>query len=191
MKNLSQRNEKKKHFQIAALVLFIMGSVIVILGKGLTLNPNSTGNALLGKKAYDFQVQWLQGQEIYPDSKARLSLDQFKGKSIILNFWASWCVSCRQEATVMESFWRKHKEKNVVMIGIAIQDTSESALAFAKHFGKTYILGLDDDGKAGIDYGVTGVPETFFIDTNGIIKHKEAGPVSLKLLEQTLPLITK
>ena len=72
------------------------------------------------------------------------------------------------------------------MVGIAIQDTPDAAMKFAEYFGKTYILGLDEEGKAGIDYGVTGVPETFFIDRNGIIQHKEAGPVGMELLERML-----
>jgi len=74
-------------------------------------------------------------------------------------------------------------------VGIAIQDTLENAQQFAQAYGKTYILGLDEDGMAGIDYGVTGVPETFVIDRNGTIVHREAGPVNVAMLEKLIKLV--
>ena len=90
----------------------------------------------------------------------------------------------------MEQFWREHKDLGVMMVGVAIQDTRESAAEFARYYGKTYPLALDTEGKSAIEYGVTGVPETFFIDRNGVIRHKEAGPVERSLLDKMLPLIT-
>ena len=86
----------------------------------------------------------------------------------------------------MEAFWEAHKGAGVKVVGIAIQDASADALRFAEHFGKTYPLGLDVDGQASIDYGVTGVPETFFIDAQGMIRHKISGPVDYAMLEKYL-----
>jgi cytochrome c biogenesis protein CcmG/thiol:disulfide interchange protein DsbE len=108
---------------------------------------------------------------------------------LILNFWASWCVSCRTEAHELESFWKAYRDQGVKVVGIAIQDEQEAAKKFAQYYGKTYILGLDEDGKAAIDYGVSGVPETFLIDRDGVIRHKEIGPVSAAMLKNLLPKI--
>ena len=110
---------------------------------------------------------------------------------IVLNFWASWCAECRIEAVILEDFFKKYgvNNKKFVMIGIAIQDTPKNAKAFAKHFGKSYLLGLDDDaGNIALDYGIYGVPETFFIDPEGNIFHKTIGIVSTELLEQKFKL---
>ena len=83
----------------------------------------------------------------------------------------------------MEAFWTRKKDTGVIVLGVAIQDTPGSARDFAKAHGKTYPIALDDTGKTSIDYGVYGVPETFMIDPAGVITHKEAGPVTEKILE--------
>ncbi|NRA45196.1 MAG: redoxin domain-containing protein [Oligoflexales bacterium] len=184
------QQQKRRHLQVILGFLLVFSVIIGILSLGLVFEPSTSTNALLGKKANDFNVVLLQGEEPgHPHGGKKLSLSDFKGSPLILNFWASWCVSCRHEAAIMEAFWKKHRAKGVKMVGIAIQDSPEAAMKFAKYFGKTYILGLDEEGKAGIDYGVTGVPETFFIDRNGVIQHKEAGPVGMELLDKMLAKI--
>ena len=110
-----------------------------------------------------------------------------KGNIMILNFWASWCVECRGEAHVLEAFHQKQKtsKKPLTVLGISIQDSEENARAFARQFGKTYFLALDDpSGSIAMDYGIYGVPETFFIDAEGIIRHKQIGGVTATLLNQ-------
>lgn len=155
----------------------------VVLGTGLNLDPTSRESVMLGKKAFDFQGSWIQGSEFASGDKTTMNLNNFLGKPVIVNFWASWCVSCRSEAGELEKFWRAHG-KEVAVVGVAVQDEEQSALAFARQFGKTYPLGLDQSGKAGIEYGVTGVPETFFISADGIIIQKHVGPVTVKLMEE-------
>lgn len=172
--------------QIFAMVAGVLTAVlfIAILWQGLGKDPNKVPSALLGKPAYSFQVQWLQGQEHLGNARPEgFGLQDFQGRPLILNFWASWCYSCRAEASDFEAFWQRYKDKGLLVAGVAIQDTPEAATSFARAFGKTYLLGLDsEDGKAAIDYGVTGVPETFFINRQGVIIHKEAGPVTAQLL---------
>ena len=121
----------------------------------------------------------------------RFSLTQFRGKIIILNFWASWCVACRQEAKDLEKIWQTWKDKNVIVLGVAIQDQSEDALSFGRQLGKTYYLGLDDQGTSSVNYGVTGVPETFIIDKEGKVMDKEVGPIDLEKINQLLNEQTK
>lgn len=176
----------KKQIIIIAVSLVAFALFLSVLWRGLNSDPNKVPSALLDKNAMGFQVAWLQGQEHMASPRPEgFSLADFKGRPMILNFWASWCYSCQAEASDFEAFWQRYKDKGVIVAGIAIQDSSEAALQFAKRYGKTYMLGLDaEDGKAAIDYGVTGVPETFFIDRHGRIIHKEAGPVSSALLAE-------
>ena len=181
--------KNQKHMWVSLGLLAAVVMVAAILWRGLNQNPNAAPMALQDRAANNFNVLLLQGKEHLKTPKENISLSDFLGKPLILNFWASWCVSCREEARLMESYWKKYGPQGVQMVGIAIQDTPIAALEFAKGFGKTYILGLDEDGKAGIDYGITGVPETFFIDAKGLIRHKEAAPLTPELLEKYIALI--
>lgn len=183
----------KKQIIGGAIFLVAMLAFLSVLWRGLNSDPNKVPSALINKEALGFQVKWLQGQEhMLAPRPEGFSLSDFKGRPMILNFWASWCYSCQSEASDFEAFWQRYKNKGIVVAGIAIQDTPEAALGFAHKYGKTYILGLDaEDGKAAIDYGVTGVPETFFIDKEGRVIHKEAGPVSTELLAQYAEILLK
>jgi cytochrome c biogenesis protein CcmG, thiol:disulfide interchange protein DsbE len=175
---------KPQHVITSIVGLAGAAVLIFFLFQGLKMDHTKIPSALLGKPAMPFQVAWIQGQEFLPSqSSENFKIEDIVGKPAVLNFWASWCVSCREEARDLERYWQTYAKANgILVVGIAIQDTQEAAKEFAKAFGKTYILGLDTDGKAAINYGVTGVPETFFIDAKGKIIHKEVGPVSTELL---------
>ena len=162
-----------------AVWVIVLG-LIILLAFGFTTDPKKVPSPLMGRPAPDFQVDELNGEQ-------KFSLSEFKGIPIVLNFWASWCAECRTEAVILENFFQKYgvNNKQLVMIGIAIQDSPKNAKAFARHFGKTYLLGLDDDaGNIALDYGIYGVPETFFIDQEGNIFHKTIGMVTKELMEQ-------
>ena len=162
-----------------AVWVIVLG-LIILLASGFTTDPKKVPSPLMGRPAPDFQVDELNGEQ-------KFSLSEFKGIPIVLNFWASWCAECRTEAVILENFFQKYgvNNKQLVMIGIAIQDSPKNAKAFARHFGKTYLLGLDDDaGNIALDYGIYGVPETFFIDPEGNIFHKTIGMVTKELMEQ-------
>ena len=162
-----------------AVWVIVLG-LIILLAFGFTTDPKNVPSPLMGRSAPDFQVDELNGEQ-------KFSLSEFKGIPIVLNFWASWCAECRTEAVILENFFQKYgvNNKQLVMIGIAIQDSPKNAKAFARHFGKTYLLGLDDDaGNIALDYGIYGVPETFFIDPEGTIFHKTIGMVTTELMEQ-------
>jgi cytochrome c biogenesis protein CcmG/thiol:disulfide interchange protein DsbE len=182
---------KKRHVLNTMILIAAALLVVLILGKGLMLNPRKIPSALIDKPAKNFVAETLQGHVesgITPDTK-EFSLETFKNKPVVLNFWASWCVSCREEARDFEAFWQKYKDRGLIIAGVAIQDEKSAAMKFAQYFGKTYILGLDLTGNAALDYGVSGVPETFLIDRQGIIRYKEAGPMTLKTLEEKIHLI--
>jgi len=183
-------NSRRRHVVISIAILAAAASLIALLSYGLMLDQSKVPPANIGKVANPFKVAWIQGNDLIPPAKDKegFSLDNLRGRPVVLNFWASWCVSCREEAREMEKFWQAHKDR-VAVVGIAIQDNQADAKKFAAYFGKTYALGLDEDGKAAIDYGVSGVPETFLIDRNGIIQHKEIGPVDSAQLEGLLSKI--
>ena len=161
-------------------VWVVVLGLITLLAFGFTTDPKIVPSPLMGRPAPDFQVDELNGEQ-------KFSLSEFKGIPVVLNFWASWCAECRTEAVILEDFFQKYgvNKKQLVIIGIGIQDTPKKAKAFAKHFAKNYLLGLDDeDGNIALNYGIYGVPETFFINPEGIIFHKTVGMVSTELMEK-------
>jgi cytochrome c biogenesis protein CcmG, thiol:disulfide interchange protein DsbE len=179
-----KRKKARHHILITSILLVMAGCIFFVLWKGLSLNPTVIKSSQLGRTASEFEVDVLEGSSWLPQVRdGRISLQDLRGRKVVLNFWASWCVSCRQEAKELETFWQRSRERNIIVLGIAIQDTPESAVEFAKAHGKTYPIAIDTSGKTSIDYGVSGVPETFLIDESGVILHKETGPVTAELLE--------
>ena len=152
-----------------------MGSivlVVLVLSYGFFIDPKLVPSPLVGKPAPLFTTNMLVSGE-------KLSLQDLRGQPVVLNFWASWCVACRDEAAVLEHAYQVYGPQGLRVIGIAIQDTPEKALAFAQRFGKTYTLALDNNaGEIGLNYGLYGVPETFFIDREGLIRYKHVGAVT-------------
>lgn len=181
------RNFKKvktRHIAISSILLVLASGLFIILWKGLSLNPAAIKSSQIGKVASDFEVEILDGAAWLPKTNAgKVSLRDLRGRYVVLNFWASWCVSCRQEAREIETYWQRSRESGVIVLGIAIQDEPESAKQFAVSHGKSYPIAIDSSGKTTIDYGVSGAPETFFIDPEGVIRHKETGPVTAELLD--------
>ena len=113
-----------------------------------------------------------------------------KGQVWMLNVWASWCTACRVEHPLLVEIARSNA---VPLIGLDYKDKREDALKMLEQQGNPYMLSAYDlDGRVGIDFGVYGVPETFIIDKNGVIRHKQIGPITPEALEQEiLPLIAK
>ncbi|HEX9245581.1 MAG TPA: TlpA disulfide reductase family protein [bacterium] len=99
----------------------------------------------------------------------RVSLSDLRGHAIVMNFWASWCVPCREEAPLLEGIWNEYREKGLIVLGVDTQDLSEPAQGFIKRFGITYPNVRDPDGTVAHLFGTTGVPETFFIGADGRI----------------------
>jgi cytochrome c biogenesis protein CcmG/thiol:disulfide interchange protein DsbE len=146
--------------------LFIL-PLLWLLAYGFTRDPRYIASPLIGRQAPDFRVKLFDGKE--------LKRDQVRGKIVFVNFWASWCLPCRDEARDLEAAWRRLQDKDVVFLGINIQDQEEQATKFLREFNVTYPNGRDLSGRIAIDYGVWGVPETFFIDPSGKITYKHVG----------------
>ena len=167
---------QRSHLIICALLLGLAGGLVYLLGRSLNAGK-ATHHPLIGKPAPGIQqVDWLQ-------STAELA----QGQAVILNFWASWCMACRQEAFLLERIWQQHRDK-LMVVGLAVHDKRRDAEVFANQYGKSYPLALDVEGKTGIDYGLTGVPETFIIDQQGVVRFHVTGEVTQAFLQQALDL---
>jgi cytochrome c biogenesis protein CcmG/thiol:disulfide interchange protein DsbE len=125
--------------------------------------------------APNFEVQFFDGYEW--EGRPVASLDDFKGRPVILNFWASWCVECRIEAKLLEDTWQAYRDQGVVFLGVAYVDVEPKSLAYLEEFDITYPNAPDLRSSVSSKYEITGVPETFFIDKQGEIIHIKLGPV--------------
>jgi cytochrome c biogenesis protein CcmG, thiol:disulfide interchange protein DsbE len=167
---------------IIPLILFIVLSVF--LAVGLKLKPSEIPSPLLNKPAPAFSAPKLNA----PNEK--LSPTDLKGKVWLFNVWASWCVSCRAEHPVLNQL---AQQQAAIVVGLNYKDDPDAAKQWLATLGNPYNDSvMDADGRIGIDWGVYGVPETFVMDKQGIVRYKHTGPVTTEDVETVLlPLITK
>ena len=119
--------------------------------------------------APDFSLTGFDGREV--------TLSELRGQVVIVNFWASWCLPCREEAAYLEQTWRKYKDQGVVFIGVDYVDTEKKALAYIQEFDITYLNGPDLKTRISQAYNIQGVPETFFVAKNGELRGVHIGPL--------------
>jgi cytochrome c biogenesis protein CcmG, thiol:disulfide interchange protein DsbE len=120
------------------------------------------------------------------DREGKVTLAAYKGRAVVLNFWASWCVPCKQEAPVLEAAWKRYRDRGAVVLGIDVQDLSADARRFARQAGWTYPLARDGQGDVMNPYGVTGVPETLFVNRRGKVIARIQGPVTHEDMREQL-----
>ena len=156
------------------ITVLIIAPILTLLAWGFTRDAKYIKSPLLAKPATPFSVTLYDGKKI--------TLDDLRGKAVFLNFWASWCEPCRAEAKDIEAAWQNVKDKNMVFLGVALQDLDENAKAFLQEFNITYPNGRDESGKIGVDYGTWGIPESFFIDPQGRITYKHVGGIRAALV---------
>lgn len=156
--------------------------LVVFLARGLQLNPREVPSPLIGKPAPDFMLPHVH------DATQQFGKKDMLGKVSLLNVWASWCVACREEHPVLMALAR---QGIVNIYGLNYKDTRADATRWLQQFGDPYqVSAFDEPGTVGIDYGVYGVPETYVIDKQGIIRHKVIGAVNEENLQkEILPLI--
>jgi cytochrome c biogenesis protein CcmG, thiol:disulfide interchange protein DsbE len=161
------------------LAIFVL--LVGFLAVGLKLDPREVPSPLIGKPAPAFELPLLQ------QPGKRFTPGDMRGKVWLLNVWASWCVSCREEHPVLVGL---SKRGVLPILGLNYKDKDEDARRWLQQFGNPYALSaVDADGRTGIDYGVYGVPETYVIDGEGVIRYKQIGPVTADVLEKKiLPL---
>ena len=172
----------KRFWFLIPLAAFL--ALAVVLAVGLKLDPREVPSPLIDKPAPKFTLQRLD------DGAKTIRLDDLRGKVWVLNVWASWCVACREEHPLLVEFAKK---RVVPLYGLNYKDKRDDAKAWLARFGNPYDASLfDDEGRVGIDFGVYGVPETFVIDQNGVIRLKHIGPLTPDVLATKIePLLKK
>ncbi len=165
-------------WSFAAFFVIVIGFGAIFASR-FGIDPSLVQSPLLGKPAPTFEAPYLE-------KEGTLDSTTLKGQIVVLNFWASWCVACRAEHDDLVRASRVYQDRGVVFIGVDFQDTREEAIAFLDEMGRAYDNVVDDGSRVAIEYGVYGIPETFFIDAEGIVQAKIVGESSFYLLSQTL-----
>lgn len=153
----------------------LLAALLGLLGWGLIRVQN--GPVQKGK-APDFTLTSFEGET--------LTLSELRGQVVVINFWASWCPPCREEAAYLEQTWREYKDRGVVFIGVDYVDTEEEALAYIEEFDITYFNGPDTGTRISQAYNIQGVPETFYVGKNGDLRGVKVGPLQPPELENKI-----
>ncbi len=153
-----------------AVAVALPVALAVMLGYGLTRDPSRIPSATVDAPAPPFDLETLKGG-------GRLRLADLQGKVAVVNFWASWCVTCRVEHEDLVALGLRAADRNdMVVAGVNYRDQRGAAAEFLDRYGAyPYPSGFDPQGRVGIDFGVYGLPETYFIDREGIIRHRHIG----------------
>ena len=167
---------------IGVALAIIVGWAIVA-GRGLNRDPTVVDSPLIGKDAPAFTLPALDGSEVASTG--------YEGRIWVVNFWASWCVPCREEAPRLQDFWERRGPQGIGMVGIVYQDDEDAAREFRDEFGLTFPQTMDPGGRTALDFGVFGIPETFVIDERGAVMAKLIGAVGPDTLDQVLAEVTE
>ncbi len=170
-----------KRYLLPLLVFVLLAGFLAI---GLKRDPREVPSPLIDKPAPAFSLPQLDA----PDQQ--VAAKDLLGQVWLLNVWASWCVACRQEHPLLVDLSRAGQVK---LYGLNYKDKRDDALGWLQKFGNPYLKSMSDtEGLVGIDYGVYGVPETFVIDKQGVIRYKQIGPVTPEAIRDTLlPLVAQ
>jgi cytochrome c biogenesis protein CcmG, thiol:disulfide interchange protein DsbE len=165
------------------LLIAVVAGVAALLGLllwGVLRGPNAAvgGAVPLDKPAPDFTVTTIDGRS--------LRLSELRGKTVVVNVWASWCVPCEEEAGELNRSYDTYKGRDVVFVGIAWNDDDPQVRKFAERHKIAYPIALDQEGRIAIDLGITGVPETFLINAEGRLVQKWVGPITARQLNGLL-----
>ncbi len=171
---VTEESEPTKRSRWFYVVIGVIGVFVIILALALFRSNQSQPTS---GPAPDFQLTLFDG---YAGNAGMnpVQLSDLKGKVVVLNFWASWCIPCAQEAADLQATYEKYKDKDVVFLGVDWTDIEGDALNYLKRFGITYANGPDLQTRIGPRYHITGVPETYVVDRNGKVQYFKASPIT-------------
>lgn len=153
-----------------AFVVLVALGLLGLLAWGMMIPRTNTGSVTVrNRDARNFILPQHSGTPV--------ELAKLQGKPVVLNFWASWCEPCKQEAPILESVYRKYQDTELVFLGVNVWDKDDDAREYLRQYNITFDSAIDASGGTAIDYGVSGIPETFFIDRNGKIVRHFVGPL--------------
>jgi len=153
----------------------------IVLSTQVGVEPTYSGGPIVDRRAQAFDLPVLDGRGTHVD------LASLAGKSVIVNFWNSWCLPCQEETPALVAFWDKHRDDpDVAMVGIVRDDSTGDVPAYVKEHGIDYTVALDPKGEAALAYGTTGQPETYAISPSGVVTGKQLSRVSVDDLDALL-----
>ena len=172
--------------RLAALGVLTIAMIGLLAAQGCSSSP--TGSNLdglapapeVGRLAPDFTLVGLDGNQV--------SLSDFRGKTVFVNFWATWCPPCRAEMPEMEAVYQEYKDRDVVIIGVDIVEPEDTVRQYVQEGGYSWTFVLDTTGEVNNNYRVTSIPTSFFLDREGIIRAVNIGPMNKRAIESTLAL---
>jgi cytochrome c biogenesis protein CcmG/thiol:disulfide interchange protein DsbE len=162
----------------AWLAFAVAAAFLGLLGFGLTRSPAELPSALIGKPAPEISGVTLEGDS--------LRLSELKGRVVVVNFWASWCGPCRVEHPVLEQLARTYPDDEAVLVGVVHRDSRQNAVGFMERLGGDWPSVMDPGSRTALEYGITGVPETFFVSREGEVARKHVGPVDWNVVASTV-----
>jgi len=173
----------------ALIAVLVALPIIALLRYGLTRDPRAIASPLPGRQApaFDLAVFASGDGTIAPAVGQRVRLEDLRGNVVVVNFWASWCLPCRDEHATLSETATRYAGKDVRFLGLVYNDVTANALRWLQEMGgQTYPALLDPGTRTAIDFGVYGVPETFFIGRDGKVSSKFVGPISASVLSQRI-----
>lgn len=173
--NVEERTRSYHHFIRSFIAFGLLASLLGLMGWGLV---KARSGPIQKGMAPDFTLTSFKGESI--------TLSKLRGQVVLINFWASWCPPCREEAAYLEQTWRMYEDKGVVFIGVDYLDTEVKALAYIEEFDITYFNGPDLGTRISQAYNIAGVPETFYIDKSGKLRGLKVGPLLPPEIENML-----
>lgn len=184
------RRQQRRVVGISFVGLLCLGFLVLLGSQLLTPASNQAASVspLIGHPAPDFTLATLSA-ESGGAAPAQFHLAHLKGHPLVINFWASWCVPCQHEAPLLEANWLVFQAQGVLMLGIDFQDTRSDGLKFLRTYGISYPNVVDSTGSTAINYGVSAVPETFFINRQGIIVSKVIGELTEQSFQNNVHLL--
>jgi cytochrome c biogenesis protein CcmG/thiol:disulfide interchange protein DsbE len=169
----------RSRWRTVAVVLAPLALFALLLASGLGRDTGGLPSELIGRPAPTFSLPRL-------DAGGTIALDDLRGHVVVVNFWASWCLPCREEHDALDAAWGRYRERGVVVLGVSFEDTREAALAFREELEGDWPLATDPGSRTAIAYGVFGVPETFVIAPDGSITAKTTGAVTYDWLTDAI-----
>lgn len=166
-----RRTDPRRLSLALALPLILVWLLVLGLGR----DPRALPSPLEGEPAPEFTLR-----EMTTGRQIRLS--DLRGQVVVINFWASWCAGCQREHDDLAAAWQRYREHGVVLLGVVYQDTEENARIYTQVRGGDWPIALDPSSRTALDYGVVGIPETFFIGRDGQVAHKHVGEATYEML---------